>query len=115
MAPPNPSSLGIGAGACNALPVLGLGVGPPLAPSNLEAMEVHEDPVMELDANPAAKPDPPADWRTPYLDYLLRDTLPTDKIEARWLTHHAKSFFLVEGELYKQSHIGILQLCIPSE
>ena len=50
-----------------------------------------------------------------YLDYLQRDTLPTDKTEARWLVRRAKSFILIEGELYKRSHIGILQLCIPSE
>ena len=50
-----------------------------------------------------------------YLDYLLRDMLPTDKTEARWLAHRHKSFVLVEGEFYKWSHTGILQLCIPSE
>ena len=38
-----------------------------------------------------------------------------DKIEARRLTHRAKSFVLVEGELYKRSHTGILQRCIPIE
>ena len=36
-----------------------------------------------------------------------------DKMEARWLAHHAKSFVLIEGELYKQSHTRILQRCIP--
>ena len=41
--------------------------------------------------------------------------LPTDKTDARWLARRAKSFVLVEGELYKWSHTGILQLCIPSE
>ena len=50
-----------------------------------------------------------------YLDYLLHDTLPTDKTEARRLACRAKSFVLVEGKLYKQSHTGILQLCIPIE
>ena len=44
----------------------------------------------------------------PYLDYLLHDTLPTDKMEARRLARHAKFFVLVEGELYRQSHTGIL-------
>jgi len=34
-------------------------------------------------------------------------------MEARWLAHHAKSFVLAEGELYKQGHTGILQRCIP--
>ena len=70
---------------------------------------------MELDEDPATKPDPLADWRMPYLDYLLREALSTDKMEARRLTRRAKSFILVEGELYKQSHTRILQRCIPIE
>ena len=41
--------------------------------------------------------------------------LPTDKMEARWLAHRAKSFVLVESELYKRSHTEILQHCIPIE
>ena len=36
-------------------------------------------------------------------------------MEARWLAHRAKSFILVEDELYKQSHTEILQRCIPTE
>ena len=51
----------------------------------------------------------------PYLDFLLHEALPMDKIEARWLTHRAKSFVIIEGELYRQSHTGILQRCIPIE
>ena len=71
--------------------------------------------VMELEEDPTAESNPPDDWRTLYPDYLLRDTLPADKTEARWLTRRAKSFVLVEGELYKRSHSGILQLCIPGK
>ena len=63
------------------------------APSGPEVMELEEDPTTE--------PDPLDDWRMLYLDYLLHDTLPMDKMEARQLTHRAKSFVLVEGELYK--------------
>ena len=48
-----------------------------------------------------------------YLNYLLRDALPKDKTKARRLTRRAKSFVLVEGELYKRSHTGILQCRIP--
>ena len=70
---------------------------------------------MELQEDPAIEPDPLDNWRTLYLDYLLYDTLPMDKMEARRLARRAKSFVLVEGELYKQSHIGILQLYIPGE
>ncbi|XP_066354900.1 uncharacterized protein [Miscanthus floridulus] len=71
--------------------------------------------VMELEEDPAAEPDPSDNWRMPYLDYLLHDTLPTDKTEARQLAHCAKSFILVEGELYRRSHTRILQPCIPGE
>ena len=51
----------------------------------------------------------------PYLDYLLREVLSMDKMEARCLAHHAKSFVSIEGELYKRSHTRILQCCIPIE
>ncbi|XP_066316102.1 uncharacterized protein [Miscanthus floridulus] len=71
--------------------------------------------VMELEEDSAAEFDPPNDWRTLYLDYLLHDTLPADKTKARRLAHHAKSFILIEDELYKWSHTEILQLYIPGE
>ena len=70
---------------------------------------------MELNEDPAIEPDPLADWRAPYLDYLLREVLSTDKMEARLLARCAKSFVLVEGKLYKQSYTRILQRCIPME
>jgi len=70
---------------------------------------------MELKEDPATEPDPLVDWRTLYLNYLLHDALPIDKMEGRRLARHAKSFVLVEGELYKRSHTGILQRCIPIE
>jgi len=38
-----------------------------------------------------------------------------DKTEVWWITRRAKSFIIVEGELYKQSHTRILQRCIPVE
>ena len=63
---------------------------------------------MELEEGPATELEPLVDWRVLYLDYLLHDTLPTDKTEARRLARRAKSFVLVEGELYKRSHTGIL-------
>ena len=56
---------------------------------------------MELDEDPAIEPNPLADWRMPYLDYLLHEPLPTNKTKARWLTHRAKSFVVIEGELYR--------------
>ena len=47
------------------------GADPPTAPPDPEVMELEEDL--------AAESDPPDDWRTLYLDYLLHDILPTDK------------------------------------
>ena len=70
---------------------------------------------MELEEDPAIEPDPLVDWRMLYLDYLLRDVLLMDKTKARWLTCRAKSFILVEDELYKRSHTRIVQRCIPIE
>jgi hypothetical protein len=63
---------------------------------------------MELDEDPVEEPDRLTDWRTPHLAYLLREMLPTDKIEAQRLPRHVKSFFIIEGELYKRSHTKIL-------
>ncbi|XP_066323368.1 uncharacterized protein [Miscanthus floridulus] len=88
-------------------PTPGLGANQPSTPFDPEVMELHEDPTTE--------PDPLVDWRTPYLDYLLCEALLMDKLEARWLTHRAKSFVLIEGKLYKRSHTGILQRYIPIE
>ena len=74
-------------------PALGSGANQPAAPSDPK--------VMELDEDLAIEPDPLADWRTPYLDYLLCEALPMDKMEAWWLTRRVKSFVLIEGELYR--------------
>ena len=70
---------------------------------------------MGIDKEPKAGPDAPYDLRTPYHDYLLRKMLPADKMEARRLARHTKSFTVINGELYKQSHMKILQCCIPIE
>ena len=72
---------------------LASGASQPTASSDPEVMELEEDPAIE--------PDPLDDWRTLYLDYLLCDKLPMNKMEARWLARRAKSFVLIEGELYK--------------
>ena len=62
-------------------------------------MSPSDPEVMELDEDPAIEPDLLTDWRTPYLDYLLREALPMDRTEAGWLAHRAKSFVVIEGEL----------------
>jgi hypothetical protein len=42
-----------------------------------------------------------------------RRELPSDRSEARRISRMAKSFTLVDGELYKCAASGILQRCIP--
>ncbi|XP_034580940.1 uncharacterized protein [Setaria viridis] len=54
-------------------------------------------------------------WTTPFLDYLLRDTLSANATEARRLARCAKTFVVVGEELYKHSPSGILQKCIPTD
>ena len=76
------------------------GASQPSAPSGPKVMELEEDLVIE--------PNALVNWRMLYLDYLIYDALSTVKTEARWLSHRAKSFVLVEGKLYKRSHIEIL-------
>ncbi|XP_066351671.1 uncharacterized protein [Miscanthus floridulus] len=81
-------------------PALGSGANQLVAPSDLE--------VMKLNVDPAIEPDPLADYRMPYLNYLLCEALSTDKTEARRLARCAKSFVIIEGGLYRLSHNGIL-------
>jgi len=73
-------------------PALGSGADQPSASSDPKAIELDKDLVAELD--------PLADWRTPYLDYLLHEVLSMDKMEAQRLARYAKSFIIIEGELY---------------
>ena len=51
----------------------------------------------------------------PYLDQLLHEVLSMDKMRAQRLARGAKSFAIIDGELYRRSHTGILQRCIPIE
>ncbi|XP_004974633.1 uncharacterized protein LOC101770352 [Setaria italica] len=89
-----------------------VGNAPPVPDSGADP----SDPkVMEIDTDPAEGADPPPDWRAPYLDYLICELLPTNKTEARRITRRAKSFIVIDRELYKRSHTGILQRCIPIE
>jgi hypothetical protein len=39
--------------------------------------------------------------------------LPSDRSEARRITRMAKSFALIDGELYKRAASGVLQRCVP--
>jgi hypothetical protein len=54
-----------------------------------------------------------ADWRDKYVAWMARGELPTDRAAARRIARMAKSFALVDGELYKRAASGFLQRCVP--
>jgi hypothetical protein len=49
------------------------------------------------------------DWRDKYIAWMDRGELPTDRSKARRIARMAKSFTLVNGELYKRIESGVLQ------
>jgi hypothetical protein len=49
------------------------------------------------------------DWCDKYIAWMGRGELPSDRSEARRIARMAKSFALVDGELYKRAASGILQ------
>jgi len=65
-----------------------------------EAMEIDEAPLLR-------------DWRTQYLDWMIRGILHSDHAQAQRLARRAKSFIVIDRELYKHSPSGVLQCCIP--
>jgi transposase InsO family protein len=76
--------------------------------SLLEGYGAHEADVMDVEPAPVK-----ADWRDKYVAWMARGELPSDRAEAKRIARMAKSFALVDGELYKRAASGILQRCIP--
>jgi len=95
---------------------LGSGAGVEAAPAQqtdtVEALLTAAE-VMEAEQQPSR----PYDWRTPYLDCLIRCELPEDRSEARRIARRAKSCVIYgeNDELYRRSPTGVLQRCIPVE
>jgi hypothetical protein len=76
--------------------------------SLLEGYGAYGADVMDIEPAPVK-----ADWRHKYMAWLARGELPTDRAAARHIARMAKSFTLVDGELYKRAASGILQRCVP--
>jgi ribonuclease HI len=76
--------------------------------SLLEGYGVNEAEAMDTELAPHAE-----DWRAKYLAWMDRGELPLDWSEARRIARMAKSFTLLDGELYKRAASGVLQRCIP--
>jgi ribonuclease HI/transposase InsO family protein len=53
------------------------------------------------------------DWREKYIAWMDRGELPSDRSEARRIARMAKSFALIDGELYKRAASGVPHRCVP--
>jgi ribonuclease HI len=76
--------------------------------SLLEGYGTDEAETMDVEPAPSE-----VDWRDKYIAWMDRGELPSDRSEARRIARMAKSFTLVDGELYKRAASGILQRCVP--
>jgi len=67
---------------------------------------------MDIESEPPTPDDSP-DWCYPLLQCLVDGTLPSDQAEAQRVSRRAKTFALLDEEMYKRSPSGILMRCIP--
>jgi ribonuclease HI len=99
--------------------------GAPSSPTGVEPMD--EDPSNEayvlsllegygadeaeaMDTEPAPNE---GYWHDKYIAWMDQGELPLDRSEARHIARMAKSFALIDGELYKRAASGVLQRCVP--
>src|SRR3954468_24497963 len=101
---------------------------------HLHAPTVREDPYLE--ANPSMLPDEnipdkedipavvdlvfdieviPPEWTLPILRYLQKQELPKDEVEAKQVVRKAKSYSVINNELYRNSVTKLPQRCIAEE
>jgi ribonuclease HI len=76
--------------------------------SLLEGYGAGEVKAMDTEPVPRAE-----DWRDKYIAWMDRGELPSDRSEARRIARMAKSFTLVDDDLYKRAVSGVLQRCVP--
>jgi ribonuclease HI len=76
--------------------------------SLLEGYGADEAEAMDTEPVPRAE-----DWRDKYIARMNRGGLPPDRSEARRIARMAKSFALVDGELYKRAVSSVPQRCVP--
>jgi hypothetical protein len=76
--------------------------------SLLEGYGAAEAEAMDVEPAPSE-----VDWRDKYIAWMDRRELPSDRSEARRIASMAKSFALIDDELYKRAASGILQRCVP--
>jgi hypothetical protein len=76
--------------------------------SLLEGYGAYEAEAMDTEPVPRVE-----DWRDKYVAWMDRGELRPDRSEARRIAKMAKSFALVDGELYKRAASGVLQRRVP--
>jgi transposase InsO family protein len=76
--------------------------------SLLEGYGADEAEAMDIEPVPSER-----DWRDKYIASMARGELPSERSEVRRIARMAKSFALIDGELYKRAASGILQRCVP--
>jgi hypothetical protein len=76
--------------------------------SLLEGYDTNEAEAMDIEPAPNE-----GGWCDKYIAWMDRGELPSDRSEARRIARMAKSFALVDGELYRRPASGILQRCVP--
>jgi hypothetical protein len=55
-------------------------------------------------------------WRQPFIDYLSKQKVPSDKNLAEQLIHRAKYYVLVGDKLYRRgASSGVLMMCVPRQ
>ena len=57
----------------------------------------------------------PPKWTLPILRYLQKQELPDDEVEAKQVVCKAKSYSVINNELYRNSVTRLPQRCIPEE
>jgi len=99
-------------------PSVDLGSGADIETTALQQTDVIEALLVAAEVMEAEKrPGRPFDWRTSFLDCLIRRELPEDRSEARRIARRAKSYVIFgeNNELYRRTPIGILQRYITIE
>jgi hypothetical protein len=76
--------------------------------SLLEGYDADEAEAMDVEPAPSE-----VDWHDKYIAWMDRGELPSERSEARRIARVAKSFALIDSELYKRAASGILQRCVP--
>jgi hypothetical protein len=51
-------------------------------------------------------------WTELYLEYLTTKKLPEDEAQKRQIERRAKTYTIIDGQLYKRSTSGVFMKCI---